>query len=242
LSSLEGAVAVVTGGSRGIGYAVAAALVDRDARVWLVARDEQRLAAAADTLGAGRAVTHPADLTDEAQRRGLVDRLTSDAGQLDVLVHCAGIIAFGRTVDADVAELEAQLQANLLAPYAVTQALLPMLRASRGQVVFMNSSAAYSTPPGAVQFASTMHAVRAVSDGLRQEVNRDGIRVLSVHPGRTATDRQVLQHGVEGKPYHPERLIQPADIATMVVTALALPRTVEVTEIRLRPMLPPLGS
>jgi NADP-dependent 3-hydroxy acid dehydrogenase YdfG len=72
---------------------------------------------------------------------------------------------------------------------------------------------------------------------LRQEVNEQGIRVLCVYPGRTATSRQERLYAKEGKPYRPELLLQPEDIATMVVAALSLPRTAEVTDINIRPML-----
>jgi NADP-dependent 3-hydroxy acid dehydrogenase YdfG len=72
---------------------------------------------------------------------------------------------------------------------------------------------------------------------LRQEINADGVRVLSVYPGRTAGLMQELVHKMEGKAYHPERLMQPEDVAAMVIQALCLPRSAEVTEIFVRPMI-----
>jgi NADP-dependent 3-hydroxy acid dehydrogenase YdfG len=115
--------------------------------------------------------------------------------------------------------------------------MLPLLRKTPGQIVFVNSSIVSGGPRSNVsQFASTQHAVRAFADTLRQEVNGDGIRVLCVYPGRTATSRQARLYEKEGKTYKPELLLQPEDIATMVVTALALPDTAEVTDISIRPM------
>jgi NADP-dependent 3-hydroxy acid dehydrogenase YdfG len=81
-------------------------------------------------------------------------------------------------------------------------------------------------------------ALKAFVDGLRDEVNPQGIRVLTVYPGRTASRMQEYVHQVEGKAYHPERLMQPDDIAIIVVDALALPHTAEETEIHIRPMVP----
>ena len=89
------------------------------------------------------------------------------------------------------------------------------------------------------QFSATQHALKAIADSLRQEVNADGIRVLSVFPGRTATPRQASLHEIEGKRYQPELLMQPEDVATVVVNALGLPRTAEVTDVSIRPMIKP---
>jgi len=78
--------------------------------------------------------------------------------------------------------------------------------------------------------------LRAVADGLREEVDRQGVRVLTVFPGRTATAMQEEVHRFEGRAYDPERFLRPGDVAAMVLNALALPRTAEVTDIHVRPM------
>jgi NADP-dependent 3-hydroxy acid dehydrogenase YdfG len=78
--------------------------------------------------------------------------------------------------------------------------------------------------------------MRAFATALRDKVNKDGIRVTMVFPGRTATARQERIHGWEGKPYRPELLLQPEDIASIVLTAINLPRTAEVTELTIRSM------
>jgi len=122
-------------------------------------------------------------------------------------------------------------------PYLLTQCLLPLLRRRPGQVVFINSSAGLTARANVGQYAATKHALKAVADSLRDEVNRDGVRVLSVFPGRTATPTQEALHRLEGRPYRPERLLQPADVAAVVVHALGLPRTAEVTEIKIRPLV-----
>jgi NADP-dependent 3-hydroxy acid dehydrogenase YdfG len=122
-------------------------------------------------------------------------------------------------------------------PYLLTQALLPLLRACHGQIVFVNSTVGLEARAGVGQYASTQHALRAIADALRAEVNPDGVRVLSVYLGRTATARQARIFRLEGRPYAPELLIQPEDVAEMVLATLRLPRTAEVTEIRMRPLV-----
>ncbi|MGC2391714.1 MAG: hypothetical protein WA621_20145, partial [Candidatus Acidiferrum sp.] len=80
------------------------------------------------------------------------------------------------------------------------------------------------------------HALKAIADALRAEVNELGVRVISVYPGRTATPQQEKIHELEGRSYHSDRLLQPEDVAQAVLNALAMPRTAEVTDIQIRPM------
>src|SRR5229473_853868 len=106
----------------------------------------------------------------------------------------------------------------------------------QGQIVFINSSAGLRSPATAGQFAATQHAFRSIADSLRDEVNADGIRVLSVYPGRTATPRLAKLFEKEGRAYQPDLLMQAEDVAEMVTHSLRLPRTAEVTDITIRPM------
>ena len=126
---------------------------------------------------------------------------------------------------------------NLLGPYLLTQQLLSLLLRRRGQIVFINSSVGLTARANIGQFAATKHGLKAIADSLRDEVNPAGVRVLSVYPGRTATPTQERLHTLEGRPYRPDRLLQPEDVASVVVNALCLPRTAEVTEIRIRSMM-----
>ena len=103
--------------------------------------------------------------------------------------------------------------------------------------MFINSTQGLAASAGVGLFAATQHALRAMADSLRDEVNGDGVRVLTVYPGRTATPRQASIFELEGRPYAPDRLLQPEDIATMIVASLKLPRTAEVTNLTIRPML-----
>jgi NADP-dependent 3-hydroxy acid dehydrogenase YdfG len=118
----------------------------------------------------------------------------------------------------------------------LTQLMLPLLKRPQGQIVFINSSAGLSTPANTGHFAATQHAFRALADVLREENNADGVRILSIFPGRTATPRIEALHGSEQRPFRPELLLQPEDIASVVLNALTLPWTAEVTNISIRPM------
>jgi NAD(P)-dependent dehydrogenase (short-subunit alcohol dehydrogenase family) len=169
----------------------------------------------------------------------LAAHLQQSCGHLDLLVHSAGVYSMGRIESAPAAELDWQYRTNVRAPYVLTQALLPLLRPRQGQIVFVNSSAGLSARANVSQYAATKHALKAIADSLRAEVNAEGIRVLSVYPGRTATPMQAAVHQIEGRAYHPDRLMQPEDVADVVLNALLLPRSAEVTDIHVRPLAKP---
>ena len=239
MSGLAGAVAVVTGAGGGIGRALARELAGRDATVWLVGRSRGALEETAHACGTARARIRPTDLTDDACTDALVREIGVEAEGIDILTHCAGVIGHGTIEETAVEELDRQYRANVRVFYGLLRRLLPMLRSSQGQIVVINSSIVSVSRAGVAQFAATQHALRAVTDTLRHEVNDDGIRVLSVFPGRTATSRQEELYEREGREYRSELLLQPEDLATMIVAALTLPRTAEVTDIHIRPMLKP---
>ena len=101
----------------------------------------------------------------------------------------------------------------------------------------MNSSAGLTAKANAGQYAASKHALKAVADSLREEVNPSGVRVLSLFLGRTASPMQAAVHAMEARAYRPELLMQPEDVAAVAIHALTLPRSIEVTEISMRPLL-----
>lgn len=239
VGAFEGQIAVITGGGSGVGAAIALALAKEKASLYLIGRRSKMLesvAARAQDLGA-QTTCCSADLGSKTGQRELMLQLTSDLHQVDILVHNAAMHIGGSINSASLYDFDRHYQTNVRAPYALTQALLPMLKARRGQVVFINSSGGISAKPRFSQYDSTKHALRAVADSLRAEVNAEGVRVVSVYLGRTATDMQARIHKQEGKPYQPEQLMQPDDVAFVVVNALSMPRTAEVTDIHIRPMI-----
>jgi NADP-dependent 3-hydroxy acid dehydrogenase YdfG len=241
LRAFEGQVAIVTGGGTGVGAAIALALADGGSRLCLIGRRRDPLemvAAEARQLGV-EAACYSADLADELGQIELTQQLSRDLARVDVLVQNAAMHVSGAIDGARLEDLDEQYRTNVRAPYVLTQALLPMLKAHRGQVVFINSSSGIGAKPMSAQYDATKHALRAVANSLRAEVNAHGVRVLSVYLGRTATDMQARIHAADSKPYRPECLLQPEDVASVVLNALSLPRTAEVTDIHIRPMIGP---
>jgi NADP-dependent 3-hydroxy acid dehydrogenase YdfG len=237
--TLAGRVAVVAGATSDVGRAVCLRLAGAGARLCLLGRDRDSLDLVAkrvrdvtEAVGAYRV-----DLSDDADLATLGERLRRDVDRLDVLVHSAGVFEMAPHAEAAVGDLDRQYRVNVRGPYRLTQVLLPQLRAQQGQIVFMNSTVGLEARASVGQYASTQHALRAVADALRAEVNPDGVRVLTLYLGRTATARQARIFEREGRRYAPELLMQPDDVAHMVVAALTLPRTAEVTEIRMRPLV-----
>jgi NADP-dependent 3-hydroxy acid dehydrogenase YdfG len=228
-------VALITGASGGIGSAISLALAAVGVRLFLVGRDLERLNEVAQQ--APGAEIFRADLTADAQVLAAASRAKEVFGGVDILVHAIGLFRGGPIESAPVRELDEQYAVNVRVPYLLTQALLPSLIERQGQVVFVNSSAGAHPAKGSWgAYAATKHGLRALADSLRDEVNRKGVRVLSVFPGRTATPMQEEVHRLEGKSYDPARFLQPADVASSIVHALRLPRSAELTDLHVRPM------
>jgi short-subunit dehydrogenase len=235
--SLAGCTALVTGASSGIGQALAIALSREGVHVCAAGRDAGRLA---KTVAAAEKFTPVTAISADLGVEGDIQRLLNHvggAGRLDVLVHSAAVLYQDPIDRARVEDLDAQYLINVRAPYRLTQQLLPLLIAARGQIVFINSSVGLAAKRAEIgQYAATKHALRAFADCLREEVNPKGVRVLSAYLGRTATSMQEAVFRSEGKAYHPEVLMQPEDVAAVIVHALMAPPRAEVTDINIRPM------
>ena len=241
MTVLADQVAVVTGATSGIGKAIALGFAAQGTTLCLVGRKLETLEVVAESARAtaSRVLKYQIDLTRDKDIQDLTAHLERDVGFVDMLIHSAGVFSLGRLESEPLENLDWQYRTNVRAPYALTKALLPMLRSRRGQVVFINSSRGVSAGAGAGQYAATKHALKALADSLREEVNADGVRVLSLFLGRTASPMQAAIHKLEGTAYYPERLLQPEDVASVVINALSLPRTAEVTDISIRPMMKP---
>lgn len=232
-----GKSALVTGAGGGIGRAVALRLAAEGAQVHALGRTDASLAglrAALEAAGA-RARTIVCDLTQDDAVTSLPARLD----RLDVLVHCAGFIRLAPLESVDLSDFDRQYRVNVRAPLLLTQVLLPRLRAARGQVVFINSSVGVRVKEGAGAYAASKHALKAIADTLRLEVNASGVRVLSLYPGNTATGMQEQLCRARGKDYEPDAMLRPDDVATAVVDALRLPESAEVTDLHIRPARKP---
>lgn len=230
----------MTGASKGIGRAVALRLAAAGGRVTATGRDARALAELAD-LARERGLdlrVQAADLTVSWQRVELVAAARAFAGPVSVLVHSAGTYRSAPLELARLDDLDDQYDINVRAPYALTQLLLDDLRRTQGDVVFVNSTQGLVASPRTGQYAATKHALRAVADSLRGEVGVGAPRVCTLAPGRTATPMQQEIFRAEGRAWTPELLMRPEDVADIVLAAVTLPPTVEVTDILMRPARP----
>ncbi|MGH7230120.1 MAG: SDR family oxidoreductase [Nitrospiraceae bacterium] len=242
MAAFSNQIAVITGASSGVGRAIALSLAKEEASLCLVGRNLNSLDVVAKCARATAPYAHSyqTDLTQDKDIHELGARLKDHFGHIDLLIHSAGVIARGPFETLPVEEFDWQYRTNVRGPFLVTQTLLSLLKPCHGQIVFINSVVGLTgKAPLGGQYAATKHALKAFADNLREEVGLDAVRVLSVYLGRTATPMQAALHGIEGRAYHPERLVQPEDVAAIVIAALSLPRTAEVTDISIRPMPKP---
>jgi NAD(P)-dependent dehydrogenase (short-subunit alcohol dehydrogenase family) len=213
---------LITGTSGGIGAATAERLTADGYRVLRVARTPQD-------------ADYVADLADVDALAAVATAVRRDVSQLDALIHNAADYRRGTVATAPLEDFDGQLAVNLRAPFRLTQALLPLLIAVRGSVIFVNSSAAFSAPAELSAYSASKAGLKALADSLRAEVNDSGVRVCSIFLGRAATRMQARASAAAGAPYSPERLLQPQDIAASIAHVLALPDTAEITDLHLRP-------
>lgn len=238
MTNFTNQVAVVTGASSGIGKTIASGLAEKGASVGLVGRNVGELENLADSLRtySQRVQLYKVDLNLDNDIEKLREHIENDFGRLDILVHSAGVLSIAPLESSRISDFDWQYRINVRAPGLLTQKVLPLLKTQKGQIVFINSSVGLVSKKNNSQYAATKHALKALADSLRDEVNPLGIRVLSIFPGRTATPMQEMIFKWEGKDYPADRLLQPQDVASIMIHALSLPRTAEVTDISIRPM------
>lgn len=225
-------VHLLTGAGSGIGAALARRLHDRGDDLVLLARDAGRARELADAFpGASTVVAdlaQPGRISWALSKQQLPERV-------DTLIHAAGVIDLGPVSDLPALLWEQQLAVNLVAPAELTRLLLPVLRVSGGQVVFVNSGAGLRAHADWSAYAASKHGLKALADSLRAEEAEHGVRVSSIFPGRTATPMQERVHQQEGRPYDADLFIDPDSVATTILTAIDLPRDAQLTDLSVKP-------
>jgi NAD(P)-dependent dehydrogenase (short-subunit alcohol dehydrogenase family) len=211
-------VAIVTGGSSGIGLAVGRLLVERGYDVVLTARTESTLQAAADGIGARWVAADSADPEAFA-------RVVTEAGDVDLVVHAAGVMAGTFVRKESIAEFEAVLRTNLTSAFVVSHAALPVMRPG-GRFVFLSSSSAHAPQPGRAAYSASKAGLNAFAGALAREVDRDGIAVHVVTTGPVATP---MLDDVR----FPMRTLGVDEVAATVVWLDELPPNVVLPEVRL---------
>jgi NADP-dependent 3-hydroxy acid dehydrogenase YdfG len=217
--------ALITGAGRGIGEAIAEALAPSHSLL-LAGRPSTHLDAVAARLGA---TTWPMDLTDPEGIEAAAEVLT----RLDVLVHNAGVSFPGRVAESTPEQWRATFEVNVTGAVTLTCALLPALRAARGQVIFINSGSGLNASPGLASYSASKFALRAFADSLRTD--EPLLRVTSIHPGRVDTE---MQHGLvayEGGEYDPANFLTRQTVAGVVATVVATPADAHTHQVVIRP-------
>jgi NADP-dependent 3-hydroxy acid dehydrogenase YdfG len=217
--------ALITGAGGGIGAAVAEALAPTHTLL-LAGRPSARLDAVADRLGA---TTWPLDLLDDEGIESAAEVLSA----LDVLVHNAGVAYPGRVAESTPEQWRATFEVNVTGAVSLTLALLPALRAARGQVVFVNSGSGLNVSAGLASYSASKFALRAFADSLRAD--EPLLRVTSVHPGRVDTEMQRDLVAYEGGDYDPARFLTPQTVAGVVAQVVATPPDAHTHQVVIRP-------
>jgi NAD(P)-dependent dehydrogenase (short-subunit alcohol dehydrogenase family) len=205
--------ALVTGGSSGIGLAIARMLRDEGYGLTLASRRPEKVTAAAEELGA-HAVA--ADVADEASCARLVAEHRERFGRLDVLVNSAGVGIAGEVESLAGKHFDLQLGVNLRGLFFVTQAAIPLLRESRGWIVNLASIAGTLPTPGLATYGATKAAVISLTRSLNEELDRDGVRAVAICPGFVDTPMAEWS-GLES-----DEMIRPEDCAEVVRMCLRL--------------------
>ena len=236
--SLQHQNAVITGASSGIGRAIAIDLAKAGVQeLHLIGRHEERLKALVTELETHNASCyyHLVDLANTESIENFCTSFTSGNKSLDILIHSAGVVQLGKLEDSNIQDLDHQYAINLRAPFLITQKLLPLVKASKGDILFINSGAGLEAGATWSQYAATKHGLKALADSLRSEVKKDGIRVISIYPGRTATAMQEDVYAMENRSdYDASALVQPEDIAKQVITSLGMSKAAVVSDVRVR--------
>lgn len=192
MTRLAGAHVCITGGSSGIGLALAEECVRRGAKVSIVARDAGRLAAARDRIGAGApgasVEAAAADVVDPPALGGAIGALVGALGPVDVLVTSAGYSHPGRFVDLDAAVFRDQIEVDYLGTLNAVREVVPsMVERRRGHLVLVSSTVAFVGIYGYSAYAPAKHAVRGLAETLRPELKPHGITVACAYPPDTQT-------------------------------------------------------
>jgi len=241
-NNINGKMVVITGASSGLGEATARLLSAEGAIVVLGARRVERLKSLADELTArgGQALAIATDVTDRAQVKKLVDTAVQKFGRIDVIINNAGLMPQSLLERLKIDEWDRMIDVNIKGVlYGIAAALPHMKQQKAGHIINVSSVAGHKIRPGATVYAATKHAVRALSEGLRQEVKPYNIRTTIISPGAVATElpNTITDPDTAARinKFYEETAISADSFARAVVFAMSQPEDVDVNEILFRP-------
>jgi 3-oxoacyl-[acyl-carrier protein] reductase len=226
MESLKGKKALITGGGKGIGRALAVALAQEGVDIALMGRSAGSLESVAKELsGMGVKVAYAtADVSDMNAVNTAVTHLTKELGEIDILINNAGIAAFGGFLELEPAQWEQIIQVNLMGVYYVTRAILPgMIERKTGDIINISSTAGQRGAPLTSAYSASKFGLLGLTESLMLEVRKHNIRVSALTPSTIATDMAKDLNLTDG---NPNKVLQPEDLAEFVVAQLKLNRRV----------------
>jgi 3-oxoacyl-[acyl-carrier protein] reductase len=236
--NLNGKVAIVTGGTKGIGRAIAEALLREGMSVCIGARKEKEVEEAVGELsgiGEGRATGAVCDVREAEEVAALFEHAVAEFGGVDVLVNNAGIGIFGRVEDLSVEDFRAVLETNLFGVfYACHEAIPQMKKRGGGYIINISSLAGTNAHPQMSAYNASKFGLNGFSEALMQEVRHDGIKVSYIMPGSVNT-----AFGDDEPSPEKSWQLQPEDIARVVVDLLHQDERSLPSRIEIRPSRPP---
>lgn len=241
-SNIAGKVIVITGASSGLGEAAARHLSAQGASVVLGARRADRIQALANELTGrgGKTIAKTTDVTDRAQVKALVGAAVQAYGRIDVMINNAGLMPQSLIERLKIDEWDRMIDVNIKGTlYGIAAALPYMKQQKAGHIVNVSSVAGHKVGPGSAVYAATKYAVRALSEGLRQEVKPYNIRTTVISPGAVATELPDSATDPDAaarlKKFYSEYAIPANSFARAVAYAIAEPDDVDINEILFRP-------
>jgi NADP-dependent 3-hydroxy acid dehydrogenase YdfG len=237
--AIKNKVIVITGASSGLGEAAARHLARQGANLVLGARRLDRLQTIAQELSLGNDAIVQTDVTQCAQVKRLVDHAARSHGRIDVIINNAGLMPQSLLEKGKVDEWDRMIDVNIKGVLYGIAAVLPYMKAQKsGHIINVASVAGHKVAPGGTVYSATKHAVRVISEGLRQEVKPYNIRTTIISPGAVATElpNTITDPDVAERIRKVYAIALPADsFANMVVFAMSQPEEVDVNEILFRP-------
>jgi NAD(P)-dependent dehydrogenase (short-subunit alcohol dehydrogenase family) len=235
--NLENKIAVVTGASKGIGYAIAESLLKSGAKVFICGRDKADLKHALEKLSEfGNVEGEVCDVRSEAQVKMMLDEATRVFGGIDVLVNNAGIGIIGKTVEEmSASEFEQTLQTNLFGVFYACHHAIPRMRVrGGGYIINISSLAGQNAHPKMAAYNASKFGLNGFSEALMQEVREHNIKVTAICPGSVNT-----YFGGDEPSEDQAWQLQPEDIAQVVSDLLAMNDRALPSKIEIRPSKPP---
>ncbi len=223
MQELKGKIALITGGSRGIGKAIALALAKEGVNVAITGRNEEKLKEVVQEIERKGVKSAYAvfDITSKTEVYGALEKLQKDFGKIDILVNNAGVAAFGGILEMEDEKWEEIVKTNLFGAYYVVKAVVPsMVERKTGDIINISSTAGLKGNAMTSAYSASKFGLIGMSESMMLELRKQNIRVTTLMPSTIASDmsKEVLKI-TDG---NPEKVLQPEDFAELVVDLLKL--------------------